>query len=145
MRGIKRVRTFVAFGLMNLPMSGRMRAALAKIGGVNFVGKDHFVGRGVCFDTMYPELITIGNHVHITGGCVLLSHYLDTDLPGVHWKSGRISIGEDTFVGMNSIISKPCSIGCGVIIGAGSVITKDIPDYQIWAGNPAHYIKDSAR
>lgn len=37
------------------------------------------------------------------------------------------------------------TIGKGAIIGAGSVVTKDIPPYQVWAGNPARYIKDRAK
>lgn len=42
---------------------------------------------------------------------------------------------------MNTIISKPVCIGDGAIVGSGSVVTKNIPAYEIWAGNPAKFIK----
>jgi len=81
------------------------------------------------------------DHVHITGGCILLTHYLDTNSNGIKWQYGDIHIGDNVFIGMNTIISKPCHIGDGSIIGAGSIITKDIPANEIWAGNPARFIK----
>ncbi|WP_317045012.1 LbetaH domain-containing protein [Bacteroides congonensis] len=46
------------------------------------------------------------------------------------------------FIGMNVIICNSVTIGEGSIIGAGSVVTKDIPANQVWAGNPARFIKD---
>lgn len=135
------LKTELAFALMNLPMRGQWRARLARWGGVNLTGKSYFIGKNVHFDAVAPEHITIDNHVHITGGCVLLTHYLDTTSQGICWKYGDIHIGKDVFIGMNTIISKPCSIGEGAIIGAGSVVTKDIPANEIWAGNPARLIK----
>jgi acetyltransferase-like isoleucine patch superfamily enzyme len=45
------------------------------------------------------------------------------------------------FVSTNTIISKPVRIGDNVIIGAGSIVTKDIPADEIWAGNPARLIR----
>jgi acetyltransferase-like isoleucine patch superfamily enzyme len=56
-------------------------------------------------------------------------------------KTRPIVIGDDVFVGANSIILKGVSIGDRVIIGAGSVITKNIPSDEIWAGNPAKFIR----
>ncbi|WP_281637496.1 acyltransferase [Flavobacterium marginilacus] len=56
-------------------------------------------------------------------------------------KSEPIKIGNDVFVGANSIILKNVSIGDRAIIGAGSVITKSIPSDEIWAGNPAKFIR----
>lgn len=142
----------IAMVLSNLPMPGHIRWKLVKLGGVKFVNipKDKkerfiFIGENVVFDSAYPEDIEIGNHVHITTGCVLLTHYLDTTREKVNWLHGKIKIEEHVFIGANTIISKPLTIGKGSIIGAGSVVTKDIPPYQIWAGNPARYIKDAKR
>jgi acetyltransferase-like isoleucine patch superfamily enzyme len=56
-------------------------------------------------------------------------------------KSTSIQIGDDVFVGANSIILKGVAIGDRAIIGAGSVVTKNIPANEIWAGNPARFIR----
>jgi acetyltransferase-like isoleucine patch superfamily enzyme len=52
-----------------------------------------------------------------------------------------IVIKNDAWIGFNSIILKGVTIGEGAIVGAGSVVTKDVPDYTIVAGNPARIIK----
>ena len=54
----------------------------------------------------------------------------------------RFLLGGGVFIGANSIITKPLTIGKRAIIGAGSIVTHDVPDYQIWAGNPARFIKN---
>ncbi len=128
---------------MQLPMNGKWRRHFAKWGGVNIkIGERRtFIGRSVTFDTVHPENIIIGDHVHITAGCTFLTHYLDTASDGIEWLDGRIELGDDCFIGTHTIIAKPVRIGRGAIVGAGSVVTKDIPDYEIWAGNPARFIK----
>lgn len=109
-------------------------------GGVDCPGSQMFIGKDVTFNTMYPENIHIGKHAHITSGVCILTHYLNTGGKTM-WRSGHVHIGEYTFVGTGTIISKDVRIGTHCIIGAGSVVTKDIPDWEIWAGNPARFIK----
>jgi len=55
--------------------------------------------------------------------------------------SSPIIIGEDVFIGANSIILKGVQIGSRAIIGAGSVVSKNIPSDEIWAGNPVKFIR----
>lgn len=50
-------------------------------------------------------------------------------------------IGNDVWIGNNSLIKSGVKIGNGVIIGMGAVVTKDVPPYEIWGGNPAKFIK----
>lgn len=50
-------------------------------------------------------------------------------------------IGNDVWIGQAALIKSGVNIGDGAIIGMGSVVTKDIPPYEIWAGNPARLIR----
>lgn len=50
-------------------------------------------------------------------------------------------IGNDVWIGSKSLIKAGVNIGDGVVIGMGSVVTKDIPPYEIWAGNPAKFLR----
>ena len=53
----------------------------------------------------------------------------------------RTSIGNDVWIASNVLIKAGLTIGDGAVIGMGSVVTKDVPPYEIWAGNPAHLIR----
>lgn len=56
-------------------------------------------------------------------------------------KKGKIVIGKGSFIGAHVIILKNVKIGKHCIIGAGSVVTRNIPNREIWAGNPARFIR----
>ena len=119
-------------------------AVFGRPGGVNIKGRSMIYG-GVGIDTVYPDKIYIGKGVRITAGTKILTHYLDPTQPGVHFRKGEVHIENDVFIGVNVCICSSVTIGEGAIVGAGSVVTKNIPPYQVWAGNPARYIKDRAR
>ena len=55
--------------------------------------------------------------------------------------SKRTSIGNDVWLGNNVLVKAGISIGNGAVIGMGSIVTKNVPPYEIWAGNPAKMIK----
>ena len=99
------------------------------------------IGEGVILDSLYPENIIIGKHVHITMRCIILTHALETKREGIHFKSYKVELQDNCFIGANTIICSPVIIGKNAIVGAGSVVTKNIPDNEIWAGNPAKFIK----
>ena len=131
-------------GLTCLPMLPQHRAKLMKLGGVNIKGHA-LIYKGVSVDTVYPDCIYIGTGVRITAGTKILTHYLDPNHKGVFFRKGEVHIEDDVFIGVNTCICNSVTIGKGAIVGAGSVVTKDIPPYEVWAGNPAHYIKDRVR
>jgi acetyltransferase-like isoleucine patch superfamily enzyme len=90
--------------------------------------------------------IVIGDRVLVGANSVITDtdfHALDPEDRGsVHEKaaSAPVVIGNDVFIGMNSLILKGVSIGRGSVIGAGSVVTGDVPERAIAAGNPARVI-----
>lgn len=90
-------------------------------------------------DTIYPELIFIGDGSIITSGTKILSHFYNPD--DRKFYQGPVFIGENVFVGMNTLIVASVTIGDRAVIGAGSVVTKDIPAGELWAGVPARFIK----
>ena len=91
--------------------------------------------------------LTIGE---IGGGCYIMDtdfHSSDPEArknPGSDRQGTRtapVTIRENAFIGASSIILKGTVIGRNSIIGAGSVVTGNVPDNQLWAGNPARFIK----
>lgn len=122
-------------------MLPQQRAKVLRFGGLKVKGCAYIYG-GVLFDTVAPNNIYIGNNVVITAGAKILTHYLDPSVEGRKFRIGEVHIEDDVFIGVNAIICNSVTIGKGAIIGAGSVITKDIPPYQVWAGNPARFIKE---
>lgn len=84
--------------------------------------------------------ITVGDNSQIGPGATLTttSHDIDMDMVA---SFRPITIGEWTWIGANAIILPGITIGNHVVVGAGSVVTKDIPDYSVAVGIPAKVIK----
>lgn len=101
-------------------------------------------------DEQYPWMITIGNHVRITEGVKILTHdyswsvlkrITEENASGVILgASGKVRIGDNVFIGMNTIILRNVSIGDNVIIGAGSIVVRGCEGGWVYAGNPAKKI-----
>lgn len=84
-------------------------------------------------------LVSIGNRVTLTG-VHILSHDASTQIPFGVSKVGKVTIGDEVFIGHGTIILPGVTIGSRVVVGAGSVVTRDIPDNSLAAGNPARVI-----
>ena len=100
--------------------------------------KHCFIGENIGWDTVNPELIELETGVRLTSGVTILTHFIESSGGYSH---GKVLFMKGCFVGTKSIITKTITLGEGSIIGAGSVVTKDVPDYEVWAGNPAHFIR----
>lgn len=92
-----------------------------------------------------PYLIKIGNHVSISSGTKLLTHdgggWIFTDEDPTLQRFEKIEIKDNCYIGVDCIILPGVVIGPNSIVGAGSVVTKDVPPNTVVAGNPARVIK----
>lgn len=119
------------------------------------IGDRTFIGGSsiVC-----AEKIEIGNDVLISWGCTIVDHgshatdWASRKNDVVAWGQGTkdwsrvkmkpVKIHDRAWIGFNSIILKGVTIGEGAIVGAGSVVTKDVPPYTIVAGNTARIVRE---
>ncbi|SCU10472.1 acetyltransferase [Staphylococcus xylosus] len=83
-------------------------------------------------DLLYPEYITIGKNCVIGYNTTILTHEFLVD----EFKTGPVHIGDNTLIGANVIILPGVTIGNNVKVGAGAVVSKDIPDNTLAYGNP---------
>ena len=118
-----------------------LKITYLRMAGVS-IGKKTFISLAAKFDAARGRII-VGDKCEITYGSVILSH--DGSRKRIDRKicsSGITRIGNNVFVGVNAIILPNVTIGDNSIIGAGSVVTKDVPPNVVVAGNPARIIRE---
>jgi len=88
--------------------------------------------------------VTIGDNCFMAPNVAIYTagHPIYPDVRGAMWKYGKeVIIGDNVWIGGNTVICPGVHIGSNVIIGAGSVVTKDIPDWAVAAGNPCKVLR----
>lgn len=104
------------------------------------IGKGTRISRKASIDkSVNPKGIHIGSYTSITGEGEILAHDACRKL------KADVYIGDNCFIGTRVIILPGVRIGNEVIVGAGSVVTKDVPSNCIVAGNPARIIRNDIR
>ncbi|NML95688.1 acyltransferase [Novosphingobium sp. TW-4] len=86
-------------------------------------------------DRTYPKGVHIGAYSYITFGATILTH------DRTRGKYSNTTIEENCFIGARALVMPGVTIGRNSIVGAGAVVTKDVPPYSIVAGNPAQIIR----
>lgn len=87
--------------------------------------------------------VTMGEHCVMAARSMVLGHDGAPNMLGLKIPTTirETIIGDHVFLGVNALVLCGVKIGDNVIIGAGSVVTKDVPSGQVWAGNPARFIE----
>lgn len=116
------------------------------------VGKGCFVGDNVRIDTGHSDMITLEDSVSIAGGTRLLCHQRDftdyfvgSDYMKLGYIIKPIVLKKGCLIGMESFVMPGVTVGEGAIVGAGSLVTRDIPAWTIATGRPAKVVKEIPR
>ncbi|MBE9607971.1 sugar O-acetyltransferase [Chitinilyticum litopenaei] len=106
------------------------------------IGRKAFINAAVVLDGSAP--ITIGHHTLVGPGVRFLTAYHPVDpAERQRWAfwARPITVGENVWIGADALIVAGVTIGDHSVVGAGSVVTKDVPRCTLVAGNPAHVIR----
>ena len=121
-------------------------AILRKIGCK--VGKNVFIGSQIWVDSGHANLIEIDDHAHVDARTILLCHkrnldnyFIYDDYAKLPYKNGIIHLCSGCSIGTNTMIMPGVTVGEGAIVGAYSLVTKDIPAWTIAIGIPAKVVK----
>lgn len=104
------------------------------------VGNNFNRMHGVILDDSHCWLITIGNNVTMAPRVHILAHDASTCHHLGYARIGRVNIGDNVFIGADTVVLPGVSIGENSVIGANSTVTKSIPANVVAAGNPAKVI-----
>lgn len=121
----------------SLPNVVHPRAVISKLFDM---GVGNFIGANVCINAFAK----VGNFCILNTGSIIEHECIIHD--GAHVApgtvlAGNVVVGEKSFIGANAVVKQGIIIGENVVIGAGSTVVCDVPDNEIWAGNPAKKLK----
>lgn len=109
------------------------------------LGENNYLNRNCTL--VCSQEITFGKNVIIAQNVIIrdsdVHHIIDGDIELPN--SAPIHIGSDVWIGTGAIVLKGVTIGDGAVVAAGAVVTNDVPEYAIVAGNPAKVIKNNIR
>lgn len=104
------------------------------------VGKNFGRLNGVILDPSHCWLIEIGDNVTLAPRVHILCHDASTKSFLNYTKIGRVTIGDNVFIGAETVVLPNVKIGSNVVVGANSTVTHDIPDNSVAVGSPARVI-----
>lgn len=102
------------------------------------IGKDSIIGEGTVLDGR--DKLIIGDHVDIASEVMIYNAEHDVNDPNFSAISAPVEVNDYVFIGPRAIILPGVKIGRGAVIGAGAVVTKDVPEFLIVGGVPAKEI-----
>ena len=128
-----------------LPMYPGWRAVLHRMRGVN-IGKGVFIGSDVGMDRTYPKKTVIEDYVTIIGSSMILGHtfvpfHLKNVMKDLDGKIAGVRLKRGCYIGARSVIMPGVVVGECAIVGAGSVVTSDVPDFSVVMGSPARVVR----
>lgn len=104
------------------------------------LGEDVYVGERTRFDHGFLWLISVGDNTTISANVDILAHDAAMKRIVGYTQIAPVSIGSNVYIGARAVVLPGVTIGDGAIVGAGSVVRRDVPSGAVVAGNPARII-----
>ncbi|MEE4001064.1 acyltransferase [Tenacibaculum sp. FZY0031] len=124
-----------------------LRPRILKIIGCE-IGKGVFIGANVTIDSGYADKIIMEENVHVAGHSIILCHqrnlkeyFRGGDYSKLAYNIEKVHLKRGCLIGTKSMIMPGVTVGEGAIVGAYSLVTKDIPEWTIATGRPAKVVK----
>ena len=142
MRALKKVFVRFWLKLKGLP-NPLIQAELLRLRGIR-IGEGTFVYSTAYVDKVKGADISIGRECVLTG-CSILAHDASLKLShAVPTRFAPVRIGDRSFIGWQAIVMPGVTIGDDCVVGAGAVVTRDVPPGMVVAGNPARIVGKTA-
>lgn len=148
---LKQLQNMMDWAILEPLAPRKLRPSLMRRMGCK-VGKGCFIGDHVRIDQGHADMITLEDSVSVASGTRLLCHQRDfsnycvgDDYMKLGYIIKPIVLKKGCLIGMESFVMPGVTVGEGAIVGAGSLVTKDIPAWTVAAGRPAKVIKDIAK
>ena len=128
-----KIRNFIRYVVINLQhfiLTKNYRMNISKTARLSF---------GTKLDKTFPKGIYIDDESYLASGAIVFTHDFSRNI------KTNTYIGKRCFIGANAIIMAGIKIGNELIVGAGAIVTKDVPSNCIVVGNPAHIIKNNIK
>jgi putative colanic acid biosynthesis acetyltransferase WcaF len=104
------------------------------------IGDYCWLGEDLWIDNLAP--VSIGSHVCLSQAAYLCTGNHDWSSPNMKLFRRPITVADGSWIGARAVVCPGIAVGSGSIVAAGSVVTKCVPDWQIWSGNPAAFLRD---
>lgn len=132
-------------------ISSKTKVYWSRIGEYSYIGEDSrimkanigkfcSIGSGVELGVPGHSIDKISTSPVFFSGSNIFNENFSDEIAKSYYAT--VDIGNDVWIGANVMIKPGISVGNGAIVGMGSIVTHNIPAYEIWAGNPAHKIRN---
>ncbi len=124
-----------------LPIPSFAKATIHRFWGIKIKDPSSiYIGRSLHLERLAPENVSIGSNVTLEDRVKILAHYPESTVEGCYYRTGKVTIEDDVFIGANSMVANNITIGKGAVIMPGTLLVSDVPPQTIVGGFPTEVI-----
>jgi acetyltransferase-like isoleucine patch superfamily enzyme len=138
----KRIFDFILDYLASiLPLPSSIKASIHRFWGIQIKDTSAItLGSSIYLERLAPWNVSIGRNVTVGDRVKILAHYVEESVEGCYYRTGKVVIEDDVFLGANTVIASNVTIGKGAVTMPGTLIVSDVPPYTIIGGFPSEVL-----